>query len=85
MQAGERAPAPHKVMTIPAGGEMKDERRPGQNAPEIPRHPRPEPELPGRTGAPPGREIPGIPRPEPELPRVPPRPEAPFDPNTPGQ
>lgn len=49
--------------------------------------PKPEPELPGRTGAPPGREIPGIPRPEPELPAgtPAPRPEAPFDPNQPGQ
>jgi hypothetical protein len=62
------------------------ERRPGKDAPEVPRVPEPEPELPGRTGAPPGREVPGIPRPEPEMPgRVPRRPEAPFDPNAPGQ
>ena len=47
---------------------------PGRDRPEIPRTPKPEPELPGRTGAPPGREIPGIPRPEPELPRGPRRP-----------
>ena len=31
------------------------------------------------------RELPGIPRPEPELPARTPRPEAPFDPNAPGQ
>lgn len=63
------------------------ERRPGETSPEVPRVPRPEPELPGRTGAPPGREIHGIPRPEPELPAgtPAPRPEAPFDPNQPGQ
>jgi hypothetical protein len=62
------------------------ERRPGKDAPEVPKIPAPEPELPGRTGAPPGREIPGIPRPEPELPRpTPRRPEAPFDPNAPGE
>ncbi len=60
--------------------------RPGRTGPEIPSTPRPEPELPGRTGAPPGREVPGIPRPEPELPARPPRrPEAPMDPNAPGQ
>ena len=64
---------------------MGEPRRPGQNAPEIPRTPGPGPELPGRTGAPPGREVPGIPRPEPELPRTPARPEAPFDPNAPGE
>lgn len=59
--------------------------QPGRDAPEIPGIPKPEPELPGRTGAPPGPEVPGIPRPEPELPRGPRRPEAPFDPNAPGQ
>jgi hypothetical protein len=65
---------------------MPDRRRPGTNEPEIPRVPRPQPEIPGRTGAPPGREIPGIPRPEPELPAGTPRREAPpFDPNAPGQ
>jgi hypothetical protein len=64
---------------------MGEQRRPGENAPEIPATPEPEPELPGRTGAPPGREVPGIPRPEPELPAHRPRPEAPFDPNAPGQ
>jgi hypothetical protein len=63
------------------------ERRPGEEAPELPREPPQGPELPGRTGAPPGRELPGIPRPEPELPAGTPagRPEAPFDPNQPGQ
>jgi hypothetical protein len=56
------------------------EPKPGVNAPEVPRVPPPGPELPGRTGAPPGREIPGIPRPEPEVPRTPAKPEAPpFD------
>jgi hypothetical protein len=62
-------------------------RRPGQDAPEVPRRPPPAPELPGRTGAPPGREVPGIPRPEPELPAgtPPARPEAPFEPNQPGE
>lgn len=61
-------------------------REPGRNAPEIPRSPEPGPELPGRTGAPPGREVQGIPRPEPETPGRPPRrPEAPFDPNAPGE
>jgi hypothetical protein len=64
---------------------MAEPTRPGQNAPEIPSIPPPEPELPKRQGAPPGREIPGIPRPEPEMPRSPPRPEAPFDPNAPGE
>ncbi len=60
--------------------------RPGQTTPEIPSTPRPEPELPGRAGAPPGPEVPGIPRPQPELPgRKPRRPDAPFDPNAPGQ
>jgi hypothetical protein len=73
------------MATIRGGGEMS-ERRPGKNAPEIPRIPKPQPEVPGRTGAPPGREIPGIPRPEPEMPgRVPRRPEAPIDPNAPGE
>ncbi|WP_242352825.1 hypothetical protein [Anaeromyxobacter sp. SG64] len=47
--------------------------------------PPPRPELPGR-GAQPDREVPGIPRPEPELPgRRPERPEAPLDPNAPGE
>ncbi|WP_242342553.1 hypothetical protein [Anaeromyxobacter terrae] len=47
--------------------------------------PPPEPEIPGR-GTQPGREVPGIPRPEPELPsRRPERPEAPMDPNAPGE
>jgi hypothetical protein len=64
---------------------MAEPTRPGENAPEIPRTPAPGPELPGRTGAPPGREMPGIPRPQPELPGGTPRPEAPFDPNAPGQ
>jgi hypothetical protein len=60
--------------------------KPGQGAPEIPRVPPPEPELPGRAGAPPGPEVPTIPRPKPEEQRpVPRRPEAPFDPNAPGQ
>ncbi len=70
-------------------GEMRmvaEEQQPGPTEPEIPSIPRPGPELPGRTGAPPGREIPGIPRPEPELPARPPRrPDAPMDPNAPGQ
>jgi hypothetical protein len=62
------------------------ERVPGQNAPEIPRVPPPEPETPARQGQPPGREVPGIPRPEPEMPGTPTRrPEAPFDPNAPGE
>ncbi len=61
-----------------------DERRPGTDAPEVPRVPRAEPELPGR-GQVPEREVPAIPRPEPELPgRRPERPEAPTDPNAPG-
>jgi hypothetical protein len=65
---------------------MADPRRPGENVPEIPRTPPPQPEAPGRrTVAPPGREVPGIPRPQPELPAGTPRPEAPFDPNAPGQ
>jgi hypothetical protein len=60
--------------------------QPGRTSPEIPSTPRPEPELPGRAGAPPGPEVPGIPRPKPELPgRRPRRPDAPFDPNAPGQ
>ena len=63
---------------------MAEPKKPGVNAPETPREPPPAPEIPGRTGAP-GREIPGIPRPEPEVPRTPARPEAPFDPNAPGQ
>ncbi len=84
-RAGERTKAARKMGTIRSGGEG-GVKQPGRNAPEIPRTPRPEPELPGRTGAPPGREIAGIPRPEPELPpRVPRRPEAPFDPTAPGQ
>jgi hypothetical protein len=63
--------------------EIDGPEQPGEN---VPRVPRPEPELPGRTGAPPGRGIPGIPRPEPELPEpVRRRPEAPFDPTAPGQ
>jgi hypothetical protein len=59
----------------------------GADAPEMPRIPPQQPELPSRTGAPPGREITGIPRPEPELPAgtPAPRPEAPFDPNQPGE
>lgn len=64
---------------------MTEPKRPGVGAPEVPRVPPPEPELPGRTGAPPGREMPGIPRPEPKLPGGTPRPEAPFDPNQPGE
>ncbi|HSD18708.1 MAG TPA: hypothetical protein VLC54_01630 [Anaeromyxobacter sp.] len=64
---------------------MAEERRPGKNAPEVPRVPPPEPEMPGRATQP-GREVPGIPRPEPEMPsRRPSRPEAPMDPNAPGQ
>ncbi len=60
--------------------------RPGQTAPEMPSTPRPEPELPGRAGAPPGPEVPTLPRPEPELPaRGPRRPDAPLDPNAPGE
>ncbi len=60
--------------------------KPGQGAPEIPRVPPPEPELPGRAGAPPGPEVPEVPRPRPEEQRpVPRRPEAPFDPNAPGE
>jgi hypothetical protein len=64
---------------------MAEPRRPGVDTPEIPRIPPHDPELPGRAGAPPGRELPGIPRPEPEVPAATPRPEAPFDPNAPGQ
>jgi hypothetical protein len=65
---------------------MASPRHPGETSPEIPRKPPPRPEIPGRTGAPPGREMPGIPRPAPELPAgTPRRPEAPFDPNAPGQ
>ncbi len=64
---------------------MADPRRPGENVPEIPRTPPPQPEAPRRTGAPRRREMPGIPRPEPELPAGTPRPEAPFEPNAPGQ
>ncbi len=65
---------------------MADPRRPGENAPEIPQAPPPGPELPGRTGAPPGREIPGIPRPGPEeQPQPRRRPGAPFHPNAPGE
>lgn len=63
---------------------MPEPKRPGVNAPEVPYEPPPFPETPGRTGAP-GREMPGIPRPEPEVPRTPSRPEAPFDPNAPGE
>jgi hypothetical protein len=64
---------------------VSEERRPGQDAPEVPRVPPAEPEMPGR-GAKPGREVPGIPRPQPEMPGRPPsRPEAPLDPNAPGQ
>jgi hypothetical protein len=64
--------------------EREGERRPGESAPEIPREPPPRPETPGRRVGP-EREIPGIPRPEPEIPRTPARPDAPFDPNAPGQ
>ena len=42
---------------------MTEPKRPGVGAPEVPRVPPPEPELPGRTGAPPGREMPGDPAP----------------------
>jgi hypothetical protein len=73
------------VETKPAGGEMDRPTMPGQNAPEVPRVPRPEPELPERTGAPPGPEVPAQPRPEPESAPRPRRPEAPFDPNAPGE
>jgi hypothetical protein len=60
--------------------------RPGEDAPEIPRVPPPEPEAPGRMGQPPGREMPGIPRPEPESPGAPVQtPEAPVGPNMPGE
>ena len=68
-----------------AGREAGAGERPGEDAPEAPRVPRPEPELPGRQGAPPGPEVPGIPRPEPELPAAVPRPESPFSPNQPGE
>lgn len=64
---------------------MTRERRPGEDVPEIPRVPPAEPEIPGHATQP-GREVPGIPRPEPEMPgRRPSRPEAPMDPNAPGQ
>lgn len=64
---------------------MSEDTGAGQGRPEVPRVPRPEPEMPD-PGAAPGREIPGIPRAEPELPaRRPARPEAPSDPNAPGQ
>ena len=66
---------------------MPERRRPGEDEPEMPRTPPPGPEVPGRTGAPPGREIPELPPPEPELPArdAPPAPEAQGDPNRPGR
>ncbi len=58
---------------------------PGQGTPEVPKVPRPEPELPAR-GATPERELPATPRPRPEMPgRRPDTPETPRDPNAPGQ
>jgi hypothetical protein len=64
---------------------VPEERRPGENAPEVNHDRRPAPEMPA-PGVKPGRDIPSVPPPGPEEPAMPPEtPDAPAGPEAPGR